>query len=1071
MPDSETCHPINKNKCLPSEIFCIFRRRCIANITETRKTCAPLVPYQTDAPRADYELISENRITIDKLGHHIESIPTDEQPTVKQGDVLGWISDGGDLAFRVISPADGAAFEFEYHSNPQVGDNLLRSSNPSMHHRHYIMAAHYVHAADFVIRHLYQSTGVKHVISNVTQSVLIAVDIPVGDDVTMNHRDIVHTHDSVGFDVPWHSGSNVTYIWDFGDGNKVRTQVNSTTHKYTSPGTYYVKLITANSVNQKVVRSVIAAFDFIKGFKFSKPIEAKALGSSSEIKWEAAEGTNITYVVDFGDGSPRFEKATTLEKSRNCSTTHLYSAVGNYTVTVFAFNLVGPNISISSQAIVEIPVSEVEFSLPAAHVTQNVYFIAGDTVTVNRVVRNGTNVKCSFDFKDDTPPTVSTEYSTSHVYNRVGTYKVEITCYNAVNSVKRLLNATVVIQNLENITGLILRADPAIFRNDSEILVQMATGTTFFCTISFGDGDTLKIDYTHLDESLFHNYPAIGSYNISVKCHNRLGEREYNGIHDVDIPIKGVTVTGKKKFIRVHEIVSIDVRVEEGSRIKYVWDYNDGSTYTSYRALADKNELESSTHAFADKGTFPVRVTVSNSLSPVSVDLAHALVVQYPVANISLTTNSPVRLNLGLVTFNLSLLANVTPPTDAVCVWNFADGSDLTQSAPFVISPLQPFVQRHTFGREGIFTTWVNISNNVSSLVLTAEIDVQELKAVSINVTRLEDGVRTEGYGGLNNFFRSMETVFFNVTVQAKDISYMWDFGDGSPLHVTSEPFTTHVYNHSGIYTTGVTVENILAKMQATKDIVIEKAVGKISMNSSYPTYYGDPTYFTINIEEPGTDTCLILDFHDSHVMFIGEPRCRPPLLAINNKFYELDSNQTYVHLTHSYGDMGSYPAKLTAYNTVSKKVASTLVNITTNPCDVPTVKIVDEDSKDPPEKIQKSQMLTLMHQVSYRCPVASSIVFTWGVFLVTREDPNNDSIPLDLSVDFVRIFNTPVSVEALRTADLLIKERKLPFGYIKFNLKVSFIGKNRDLSEFSGTSSVWIEVKRSEMFAVIRGM
>ncbi|PFX20690.1 Polycystic kidney disease and receptor for egg jelly-related protein [Stylophora pistillata] len=1069
--EGETCDPTYKKKCQPSEIFCIFRRRCIANITETRKACVPLVPHKTDVPRADYELIFENLITIDTLGHHIKTLPTNEQPSVRQGDVLGWISDGGDLAFREINPADGAAFEFEYHTNPQIGDTLLRSSNPSMYHRHYIVAAHYVHAADFVIRHLYKSTGVKHLISNITQTVLVAVDIPVGENVTMSHRSIVNTHESVVFDVPWHSGSNVTYIWDFGDGSSVRTQSNSTTYNYTSSGTFYIRLTVANSVNQKVLHSVIAAFDFIKGFTFSNPIKAKALGLSTEIKWEAAEGTNITFVVDFGDGSPRYEKATTLDGSRKCSTTHLYSAVGNYTVSVFAFNLVGPNISIISPAVVEIPVSEVEFSLPAAHVTQKVYFAVGDTVTVNRVVQNGTNVRCSFDFKDGTPPTVSIEYSTSHVYNRVGVYKVEITCYNAVNSVKRLLNATVVVQNIENITGLTLSANPAIFKNDSEIIVDMKTGTVFFCTLHFGDGDRLKIDYTHLREPLFHYYPAIGSYNISVKCHNRLGEAEFTGIHDVDIPIKGVTVTSQKRFIRVHESVAIDIRVKEGSRIRYVWDYNDGSTDTSYRTLAKQNELESSSHAFARPGAFPVRVTVSNSFSDVSLDLTDALVVEYPVANISLTTDSPIRLNPGIATLNLRLVADGTPPTNAVCVWNFADGSGLTQSAPFIISPSQLFVKTYTYTSEGIFTALVNISNNVSSLVLTADIDVQEIKDVSISVMRIEEGVRTEGFGRFKNFFRAMETVFFNVTMQAKDERYTWDFEDGSPRKVTSEPYTTHVYNRSGIYRTGVTVNNILATMNSTKDIVIEKAVEKISISASYPTYYGDPTYFTIHIEEPGTDTCLTLDFQDSHITFMGEPRCRPSLLPLNNKFLELNSNQTKVELTHEYDDMGSYPAKLSAFNTVSKKVASTLVNITTNPCNIPTVKIVGEDFKDPPQKIKKSEMLTLRHEVSYKCPVASSIVFTWGVFLVSYEDRSNESIPIsDLSVNLVHNFTNPVTEYALRRADLLIKETKLPFGHIKFKLTVSFQGKDRDLSEFAGTDNVWIEVKRSEMTAVIRG-
>ena len=993
-----------------------------------------------------------------------------EQPSVKQGDVLGWISEGGELAFKVITPADGSAFEFEYSSFPKVGEKLLRTSNPSMHHRHYIMAAHYVHAADFVIRHLYNSTGVKHVTSNITQTVLVAIDIPVGDNVTMTCPSTANTHDPVVFNIPWHSGSNITYIWDFGDGNTLRTKINTTSHTFTSSGTYYVTLIVANSVNQRVLHAVIAVFDFIRGLRFPKPIEARAVGLATEINWESAEGTNLTYVVDFGDGSPRYDKVTALEASRKGFITHTYASVGNYTVTVFAFNLVGPNISISSQALVEIPVDEVYFSLPAAHVTQTVYFAVGDSVTVNRILTNGTNVKCAFDFKDGSPITISTEYSTSHVYSDTGTYKIEISCYNAVNSVKRLLNATVEVQKLERITGLVLTAAPTVFGTDSEITVKMASGTTFFCTISFGDGEALQIDYSHLGEVLAHSFPAVGSYNISVSCHNRLGNKEYILVHDVDIPIKRVVVTSEKRFIRVHENISVDVTVQEGSRIKFKWDFNDGSTYTAYRAIADVNQLVSRFHAFSNPGKFPVNVAIFNSLSTISAELPYTLVAEYPVENIALTTNSPVRLNPGLVSFRLSLLANGTPPTDAVCVWNFNDGSGLSDSKRLEISPLKPHEDTHTFTQEGIFTTSVNISNQVSSVVLTTDVDVQKLIDVSITVERIEDEVRAEGFGEMKNYFRSQEIVYFNVTSQPKDLNYVWDFGDGSPPSTTITPHASHSYNRSGSYKVKVTVDNILAKMPATKDIVIQRATGKIAIKSSYPTYKGDPTYFTINIEDPGTDTCLILDYGDSYKMYFGDERCRPRLLSPKFIFYKMDSNQTQVNVTHVYAVMGTYPATLTATNVVSTKVASTIVNITGNPCDVPTVKIAGDGSDAPPSKIQKSEILLLKHQVTFRCPVASSLVFTWSAFEVTLDDPHSESKPLELPVDPVRKMDLPATTVELETADLLIRERKLPFGLIKFNLKLGFIGRDRDLSDIFGTQTVWIEVKRSELEAVIRG-
>ena len=371
---------------------------------------------------------------------------------------------------------------------------------------------------------------------------------------------------------------------------------------------------------------------------------------------------------------------------------------------------------------------------------------------------------------------------------------------------------------------------------------------------------------------------------------------------------------------------------------------------------------------------------------------------------------------------------------------------------------------------QGFFPTSVNISNNVSSLVLTADVDVQKLIDVAIVVERYENGVRSKGFEEMKNYFRSDEVVLFNVTSQPKDLSYAWDFGDSSPLSITTEPYTSHIYNHSGAYKVTVTVDNTLAKLSTIKDINIQKAVGAVSINTSYPTYYGDPTYFTIDIEEPVPDICLVLDFQDSFSAYLGDVRCKPSLLSPKYKYYKLRANQTRANLEHVYGTRGTYMPTLNASNLVSVKVVVALVNITSSPCDVPTVKIAGDGSEDPPSKIQMSERLLLKSQVKYRCPVAASLVFTWGAFEVTHGNPHDESKPLELPVDAVREIKLPATSLDLERADLPIKERQLPFGLIKFKLKLGFIGKDRDLSDKFGTHTVWIEVERSELFAVIRG-
>lgn len=78
----------------------------------------------------------------------------------------------------------------------------------------------------------------------------------------------------------------------------------------------------------------------------------------------------------------------------------MYFVVGNYIVIVFVFNLVGLNIFISFQVLVEVLILEVEFIFFVVYVIWNVFYVVGDLVIIYWVVYNGINVKCLFDFKD-----------------------------------------------------------------------------------------------------------------------------------------------------------------------------------------------------------------------------------------------------------------------------------------------------------------------------------------------------------------------------------------------------------------------------------------------------------------------------------------------------------------------------------------------------------------------------------------------------------------------------------------------------------------------------------------------
>ena len=409
---SEPCLQASQRLCAPTQVLCLFRRQCVDNTEQSKRACPSDSPYNTYSPQCDYKLRSESTINIPRLGYHIVNVAPEEQPVIAQGDLIGWTSLGGELGYQTLE--GGVSFLFP--TVPEIGQTLLRSVTPSKHHRSFMVAAHYAHETHFVTRKIYNFPGLYSVTTNVTGSTLVAVDYPI-TGVDFLYEMIVNTNTSLQFEVPHHAGTNTTYIWDFGNGLTMRTTLQTINFTYLLPGSFQVSLTAANSLSSVTVAKPIFCFDAITGFRFSKPIAARALGVATDVAWEVFAGTNLTYVVDFGDGTQRYTMVTQGPESQSGRTTHAYAAVGNYTVTIFAFNRVGPNSSISTQAVVEVPIAGLEFSVPLPHVTSNVYLAVGDYFEVSRVFTSGTNILCKYKFMDGSAPQKTDKENIRHQYS------------------------------------------------------------------------------------------------------------------------------------------------------------------------------------------------------------------------------------------------------------------------------------------------------------------------------------------------------------------------------------------------------------------------------------------------------------------------------------------------------------------------------------------------------------------------------------------------------------------------------------------------------------------------------
>ena len=450
--------------------------------------------------------------------------------------------------------------------------------------------------------------------------------------------------------------ANMTYLWDFGDGN-TSTVAGNVNHTYQREGNYTVKLTLKNDYGTRTetkTNYIYVGSGPVANFTASNYVGKAPLNVGFT---DTSTGNPTQWLWDFGDG--------TTSTSRSPS--HTYSQTGNYTVKLTVSNDFGTD-------------SKTETSLVKVGFEPYVYFTANGTINSKQVAftTHGyapDTATYTWDFGDGT---TASEKNPTHTYASIGVYNVTLRVSDTFGSSNYTLRNVSITDTLKadfTATNNLGSAPLNVKFTDTSV----GSGSTSTYLWNFGDGTTSA------ERNPTHTYRNVGQYTVALTVTNPCGatnsvlKEGYVSVGTTPVvDFVGTPTDGKAPLTVQFTDRSL------GNNLTYLWNFGDGKTST------EKNP----SHVYTEAGTYTVRLTVNSTYG----------------------TNTAVKdkyINVGNVPradFQADVLSGIAPHpvrfTDlstgnpTTWLWDFGDGGSSTAKNP-----------THTYQDSGYYNVTLKVTN------------------------------------------------------------------------------------------------------------------------------------------------------------------------------------------------------------------------------------------------------------------------------------------------------------------------------------------------------------------------
>ncbi|MBP6333924.1 MAG: PKD domain-containing protein [Bacteroidia bacterium] len=451
----------------------------------------------------------------------------------------------------------------------------------------------------------------------------------------------------------------------------------------------------------------------------------------------------------------------------------------------------------------------------------------------------GTTGNYIWDFGDNT---TGSGAQVSHTYNGVGPFNV---CLSQIDSTGQIFCRSCTLVYPFGPTNpqcsFTFVPDP---HDSLGMIFAASSNLSAFANWDFGDGTS----GSGLNPT--HHFPAPGTYTVCVVLTDTLTGAPQTCTRCYPVVVganQGITCSFNVSSAPVGPgILTFSAVVPPHSNVS--WTFGDGTAGSGPQV----------THTYLQTGTYPVCMTVSDTLGNTICTFCHPVTINGNPGNQCQFSFQPSAVNAMDIQFNsqVALGSNMT--------WDFGDGTTGVGANP-----------THTYVGPGIYNV-CNTLTDAAGLVICHNCKL-------VNVHNIQPPVCHANFNavslGLTGYFIESSTA------NPATATYTWDFGDGNS---SSTRFPQHQYSAPGIYTVCLDIADSGCVDRYCAPLVVDTTINNpVFCNSYFVTLQMAPFQLVVVNMSSGINLNFHWDFGDGTT-----------------------SNQHYP--THSYATYGTYILCLT---------------------------------------------------------------------------------------------------------------------------------------------------------------